>query len=233
MADVGRLVAPSAMRNRRQIGAVGLDDDPVARHIADHRPHVLSRLEGRYTRHGKPRALFSSDFRQFRAARIAVHQHLEWPHRILLTQDRRHHLVRLTRMDHQRQTGFARRRHMLSEHRRLHIARAEVIVEIQTAFADPDHLGPLRQLYQRRRRQVRCVLGLVWMDSDRAPDVVVRHGDPMGRLEGGQLVGDFDHQTNARLARPGDDGVPVLVELRRVQVHMAVDQHQPTRSCWA
>ena len=135
-------------------------------------------------------------------------------------------------MDHQRQAGFTRGGDVLAEHCRLNLARAEVIVEIQAAFADPHHLGPLRQFDQGRRRQVRRILGLVRMDPDRAPDVVMRHGDLMGRLEGGQLVRNLDHQPDARLARPRDNGVPILVELGRVQVHMAVDQHQPILSCW-
>ena len=48
---------------------------------------------------------------------------------------------------------------MLAEHRLLDLARAEVIVEVQAALADPHDLGSLRQFDQGRRRQVRRILG--------------------------------------------------------------------------
>ena len=66
------------------------------------------------------------------------------------------------------------------------------------------------------------------MGADRAPDVGVGHGEGVGRLEGRELVADVDHQADAGRAGAGDHRVAVLVELRRVQVDVAVDQHRPS-----
>ena len=41
--DVGRLVAPAAVRLRREVGAVGLDQQPVARRIGEDRPQLRRR----------------------------------------------------------------------------------------------------------------------------------------------------------------------------------------------
>ncbi|MNE43630.1 hypothetical protein D3C80_1378160 [compost metagenome] len=105
---------------------------------------------------------------------------------------------------------------MLTEDRRLLVARAEVVVEVQTTFADADDARALGQSHQFVGGQLDMVLGFMRVGADRAPDVIVRHGQGVGGLKGRQLVRNLDHQTHPGLASAGDDFVAVLVELRGV-----------------
>ena len=138
------------MRNGGQIGAVRLHDDPVDRHVSDQRAHLLRRLEGGDAGDGEPGAHFRRLPGQLRTAGVAVHQHPERPSRVLLAQDLGHGRIRLARMDHQRQAGLPRGMDVLTEHLRLHLARAEVVVEVEAALADPHHFRPSRKVDQRR-----------------------------------------------------------------------------------
>lgn len=131
-------------------------------------------------------------------------------------------------MDDQRQAGLARGLDMAAEHLGLDVARAQVVVEVQPTFADADHAGPLRQLDQIGRRHGRMVLGLMRMGPDGAPDIVMGHGQGVGGLEGRELVRDLDHHLHPGLAGADDDFVAVLIELGRVQIDVAVDDHQPS-----
>jgi len=115
-----------------------------------------------------------------------VHQELERRAAVFFAQDIGHDLIGFARVDHQRQARAARRLDVLAEDRRLNIARAEVIVEVQAAFADADDARAIRQFNQTVHGQVGIVLGLVRMDADRAPDVGVVHRQGVRRLEGRQ-----------------------------------------------
>jgi hypothetical protein len=157
-----------------------------------------------------------------------VHQDLERPLGVLLFEDVAHDLVRLAGVDHQRQAGLARRRHMGAEHVGLHLARAEVVVEVETRLADADDLGTACQLDQALGRQVDVILGLVRVGADRAPDVVMGHGDGMDGFERRNLVADGDHQFDAGLAGAADHRLAILVVLMGVQVYVAVDEHAVT-----
>ena len=55
-------------------------------------------------------------------------------------QQRRHRLIGLTRMDHQRQAGALGRLDMSLEDGDLNIAGAEIVVEVQPSLSDPHHL---------------------------------------------------------------------------------------------
>ena len=47
VGDVGRLVAAAAVRLRREVGAVGLDQQPVARRVGEDRAQLGGAAEGR------------------------------------------------------------------------------------------------------------------------------------------------------------------------------------------
>ena len=156
-----------------------------------------------------------------------MHQEPERAVRLFLGQNARHDIVRLACVHHQRQAGPPCRMDMGPEHRRLHIARAEVVVKIQPAFADAHDPGPSGQFNQPVGSQIDVILRLVRMGPDRAPDVLMRHGQTMGGLEGRQLVRDLDHQLDAGLTGPGDHGIAVLIKLGSMEIDVAVDDHPP------
>ncbi len=69
-------------------------------------------------------------------------------------------------------------------------ARAVLVVEVEAAFADPDHPGMLREPSQRRgvgRRLARCLMGV---DADRAPDVIIALSKAAHRIEFTDLCAD-------------------------------------------
>ena len=68
---------------------------------------------------------------------------------------------------------------------------------------------------------------LVRVNADAVPDVGVPLRERLDLRERGQSVADRHHALHARLPGALDHGLPVGVELRRVQVHVAVDQHPP------
>ena len=77
-----------------------------------------------------------------------------------------------------------------------------------------------------RPRRFGFVLGLVRMDAHRVPDVGMRLGDRLDRRSSDDSLSQMVtiRPTPAARARV-DHRLAVGVELRRVQVHVAVDQH--------
>ena len=69
---------------------------------------------------------------------------------------------------------------------------------------------------------------------DRGLDLLARRGGVRGepRFLVAIEVDLLDHELGG-LLHARDHGVPVLIELRRVQGYVTVNQHQPIRSCWA
>ncbi len=154
-----------------------------------------------------------------------MHQELERALGVLLLQDLGHDRVRLAGVHHQGNAELARRRHVGPEHPRLDVARAEIVMEVEPRLADADDLGAARQLAQGIHAKRRIFLGFVRMRPDRAPDVLMGHGHGVDRLEGRDLVADGQHQLHARSAGALDHVLAVGVELMRMQIDVAVDQH--------
>ena len=134
-----------------------------------------------------------------------------------------HRVVGFARMHDQRQAAVARGGDMGAENLRLHVARAVIVMKIESAFADADHLRLLRQFQQVARGQVRVFARLMRMRAHRRPDIAVRLGQRVNRVEIRDAVADIQHQPNARLTRTRDDRLAVLIELRRMQVDVRIN----------
>ena len=67
--DIGRLVALAAMRHRREIGRVGLDQQPVVRHVGGDRAQFLGILEGQDAGEGDVAAELDADSGELRGRR--------------------------------------------------------------------------------------------------------------------------------------------------------------------
>jgi hypothetical protein len=78
---------------------------------------------------------------------------------VLLLQDLAHDIIGFTGVNHQRQTALPGGDAVLAEHLGLHVARRQIVVEIQPALADADHARALGQLDQTRGDQARIFLG--------------------------------------------------------------------------
>ena len=78
---------------------------------------------------------------EVRTAGVAMEDGREGALPGFLLQDRRHVVVGIARMDDQRQAGFTRRGDVLAEAFLLRLARACVVVVVETRLADRHHLG--------------------------------------------------------------------------------------------
>ena len=67
------------------------------------------------------------------------------------------------------------------------------------------------------------------MCPDCRPDVGMGVGQRSHRAEVGNLVANLDHKADARLAGAHDHALSVAIELRRMEIYVAVDQH--SKSC--
>ena len=116
---------------------------------------------------------------------------------------------------------------MRPEYLLLNIARAVIVVEIETGLAyanDPGMFGKRGQLIGRCSRVLGRFMG---MSSYRAPHVVARFGDGANRRELIEPGADRQHCTD--VSRPGarEDRIMFAGEIRKIEMAMAVDQHAP------
>ena len=104
-------------------------------------------------------------------------------------------------------------------------SRTVVVVEIQTRFADPDHLWMAGEADQCGGRRSRLALHMMRMDADRAPDRGVRLGERADAGEPGHARADRLHDADSCAGRTFEDGIEIWAEVRKIEVAMAVDQH--------
>ena len=138
-------------------------------------------------------------------------------------QDARDIVVRLARMDHQRQPGFPRGSDMAAKAALLPFHRTVVAEIIETSFPDRDNI---RVLHEVRGRDVGFLVGVVRMRADRAEDVVIGLSDPADFRELMDLGADGHHPHDAMFAGTRNDGIAFGREVRKIQMTMAVHQHR-------
>jgi hypothetical protein len=145
------------------------------------------------------------------------------PH--LFLEDSRHVVVGLARMDHQRQPGFARRGDVVAEAAFLRLARAVVVVIVEPGLTDRHDLGMARARHQIGRGDVELLVGAVRMGADRTVDVRESLRDCNEIVVLLHLRGDCHHPADAGVAGAPDNSVEVAGEIRKIEMAMAVDQH--------
>ena len=106
--------------------------------------------------------------RQLRPAGEAMQHGREGPLPAFLLEDARRVVVGLTRMDHQRQPGHARRRDMGAEAFGLRHAWRVVVVIVESRLADCHDLWMLRACDQVVSRDVELLVRVMRMGADRA-----------------------------------------------------------------
>ena len=98
----------------------------------------------------------------------------------------------------------SRGRDMGAEHLLLRLARAVVVIEIETGLADADDLADARPARPARPRGRRMVGRFVGMGADRAPDIVIGLGDRAHRRELVEPRADRQHRADAGGAGAGE-----------------------------
>ena len=148
------------------------------------------------------------------AAGVAMQHRREGALRRLLLQYSRHILVRVARMDDERQAGGARGGDVVAKSAFLGLSRAVVVVVVEPGLADRNHLGMARAADQLVDADIELLLGVVRMGADRAVHVGEALGD--GEHLGVSLdVGrDADDARNAGAACARDDAVELAGKVR-------------------
>ncbi len=144
---------------------------------------------------------------------------------VLVFQDVAGLVVGVARVDNQRQASLTGGYDVGPEALGLLVARAVVVMEVEAGLADAHHLGMARRRDQPVGVALPLVLGLVRMDADRAPDIVVPLGDGADALELVEARADRQHGADSRRLRARQHARLVDCELGKVEMTMAVDQH--------
>ncbi len=158
MDDESRLVALAAMRHRRQVRRVGLDQDPVERHRSGDGAQLLGLLEGDDPGERQIEAEIDGDFSELRTGAEAMYDAFQRPLTAFLATESppfRHRRSRVWTISGR--PARARRRGVCAEDLGLSVPRAVVVMEIETAFADADDLrmARVRRTTSRHRSPAR------------------------------------------------------------------------------
>ena len=218
----GGLVALAAMGRRREVGTVGLHQDPVARRGGKDVAQLPALGERRDARHGKVETEVQRRPGQRGGGRETVHHADIGPGAIRVRQDLRHVLVGVARMDHQRQAGFLRGLDMDAEAAFLNLGAFGSVVIIEPGLADRDEFlvaGQRHQLLHRRHR----LLGRAHRMGARGIEhLVMRLGEGTHRRFVAQPGADRHHAMHARRAGAGEQVGNLPVEIREIEVAVAV-----------
>src|SRR5215813_1528518 len=150
------------------------------------------------------------------------------PFRFLL-QYSRHVLIRLTRMDHERQPGCARGGDMVAKSLFLRRPRAALVVVVEPGLSDGDHLGMAGAADQLIDSDVELLVRVMRMRANGAIDIGKALGD------GNHLSVAFDSRRNgddardAGRPRAGNDGIELAGKIGKIEMAVAVDQCQSWR----
>src|SRR5476649_2926650 len=205
MGHVGGLIGLAALRDRREVGRIGLHQQPLERNVAHDGAQALGRLEGDDARDRDIQAERQRAPRHLGARTEAVDHARESALGILFLEHVAGLGVGIARMDDQRQAGLARRGDMDAEALGLFVARTVLVIEVEPGLADADHLGMARRLDQPFGGTLPLLLGLVRMDTNRAPDIAVTLGDRPHALELVEPRADGQHAGHTGGARARQD----------------------------
>jgi hypothetical protein len=183
MAHECRFVLLAALGYRRQIGRIGLHQQPVQGKFGDDGAQVRRILEGDDPGKRDVKADLQGGPRQLRAGGKAMDDARERALVVLLAQDGDDVLVGIAGMDDERQAGAPRRLDVSAETALLAGARAMLIVVVEAGLADADHLRVRRKLDQEARIIDPLAACLMRMYTHRTVDRIEALGD---RAHGGK-----------------------------------------------
>ena len=125
--------------------------------------------------------------------------------------------------------GVSGRRDMGAEHPHRDLARRVIVMVVEARLADADAFGVAGKLGELLHRNVRLLGGLMRVGADREEHVVELLGDAARPVGAGDAGRDGDHPANTSRPRPFDDPRQVLRKIRKVEMAVAIGQHQGSR----
>ncbi len=143
-----------------------------------------------------------------------------------LAQDRDGVVFGVARMHDKRQLRASRCRDVGAEIRNLRLARAVVVIIIETGFAEANHLlGCVLSAQQHIGTRQRLLGGLVRVHADSAMNVGRGFRDGAHAGKALQLRGDGEEMAHTRLPRAGEHGFEFRSEFGEIEMAMAIDEH--------
>ena len=221
---MGRFVRLAAIGHRRQIGAVGLDQDAIERTGGKDGAQFMRFGECDDPRHRKIEAQIQRRAGQVCARGEAVHHAGKRAVAMFLRQDRGHVCIGGTGMDDQGQAGLARGLDMQAQAALLDRRAVGGIVIVKAGFADADEFGVLRQGDQFGHPGQRLIGSVHRMGSRRPVDPRMRLGDGPDLGRGFQPRADGDHPRNAGSSGAADDIAGLRCQIGKVEMAMAVNK---------
>src|SRR5262245_16124812 len=177
---ISRLIALSPIRTGGEIGRIRLDQEAVRRQALRDRTRFVRPLESYDPGKRDEETERNRAAREIVAAREAMQDRGEGALPRFLLQYSRHVLVRLARMNDERQVGCARNRDVIAEALFLRLARASLVVISEPGFSDCDHFWMARAADQLVDGDVEFLVRVMGMRAERAVDV-------------GKALGDVEH----------------------------------------
>jgi hypothetical protein len=222
VCDPGRLVSLSSERDRREIGRVGFDQQPVGRHKPE-QLDISPLLECHDSAERHVPARGDGVLRETVRSGVAV-EDTDYTGRPRLSDEQAGVVLRLPGMNDNWPSHLGGESNLRRKRGALSLARRVVVVVVEAALADRD--GGLQELAQSRD-VTPLIEGcrVVGMDSSgrkhkpRIPCRVLR-----GERRCLQRLSDADDSRRARIAGARDYRVAVAGERRVCEVGMAVDE---------
>ena len=144
-----------------------------------------------------------------------------------VAQDVGHIRVGLAGVDHQRQPRRPRRRDMGPEDGLRDLARDLVVVVVEPRFADADAFRVTREGHEPFHRDIGFLCSLMGMSPDREEHVGVAFGDGRDVIVARHAGRNRDDPADPRCSGSRHHGIDLGSKLRKIEMAVAVGQHQP------
>src|SRR5258706_14458263 len=135
-------------------------------------------------------------------------------------------------VDHDGLLRIARNAELFDEDVALDFSRSEVVVIIETSFADGNNFRVSHQIFESAVDLGRCFRSVMWMDADGGQDAVMLLGQADSSLQVVRTAAaaDGDHVLDSSGERALDHGFTVGGELLAIQVAVRNDQRHFRRA---
>src|SRR3954471_1650957 len=223
---VGGLVSLPSILAGSQIRRVGLDQNALRGQASRNGAEGIGFPESQDSGERDEETERDGTLREIRAAGEAVQHGRESAFSGFLLEDPRHVLIGVTRMNDERQSGGARGGDVVAEAPLLRLTWAQIVVVIEPSLSDRNHLGMARAHDQVVHRDVELLMRMVRMGADRAIDIGKAFGDGEHLAVSPHARRNRHHAPDVRRTRTPNQGVQFAGEVGKIQMTMAIDQHQ-------
>ncbi len=218
----GRLISLSPVWCRRQIRAIGFDEDAVCRHNSGGFANLLPGPVRYDAREGNVQAPLQKT-RKFRwPPSVAVND----AGSLVVAQAPRRLAKGVSDVDYNREAGVGRQLKMRLERTLLDRPGLEVAIEVQSGLADCDDGWMLGQQRKLGDSVLVGFVGTVRMDSDGGEQTLAIRGELDGPAAGRQVISDYNRGGHAGAVRAPPDLLGVAAEPGRVQVDVRIEYGQ-------